>query len=84
MPTTATPDEIRQLIEGKLGESRCDPRNVQVLLQETEQGTRIRLQDAKGGFLETEPTFPEDYPPHGGTSNADRGSGGLEGDQEAL
>ncbi len=51
VPAASSPDETRQLIEeneGKLTEMEREPTNVQVLLQEVTQGTRIGLQDSEG------------------------------------
>jgi len=39
VPATGSSDEIRQLIEGKLGGMGHEPRNVQVLVQESRHGT---------------------------------------------
>ena len=55
IPTAGSAEEIRQLIEGKLGEMERDPKNIQVLIQEGEHGVRVCLQDADGVFLEVEP-----------------------------
>ena len=49
VPTAGSAEEIRQLIEGELGE-----KNTQVLVQEDEHGVRVCLQDADGVFLEVE------------------------------
>lgn len=35
VPTSATPDDLRQLISGRLEEMEREPMNVQVLVQET-------------------------------------------------
>ena len=39
LPTRASADEIRQLIEGKLAEEGREPRNVQVVVRESAEGT---------------------------------------------
>lgn len=49
--SSSSGDELRQLIEGKLEDGGHDPRNVQVLLQEVENGMEIMLQDDEGMFL---------------------------------
>ena len=51
IPSTSSRDELRTMIEGKLGDLRHDPRNTQVVLQEAETGVNIGLQDADGVFL---------------------------------
>ncbi len=65
VPATASSDEIRQLIEGKLSELGHDSRNVQVLVQDTGSGTHLGLQDGHRVFLEVEPVSTEDVPSHG-------------------
>lgn len=67
VPTAASLSEIRQLIEGKLGELGRDPQHTQVVLEDVERGTKIDLQDADGVFLEVEPPEPEAVP--GGEEN---------------
>ncbi len=55
LPLTASADETRLLIEGKLEELGHAPRNVQVVLEDATLGTHIRLQDYEGVFLDLEP-----------------------------
>ena len=55
IPTGASGDELRQLIDGKLGDMGHDPRNTQALLQEAENGVSVSLQDVDGVFLTVEP-----------------------------
>ena len=66
LPTMASPDNIRQMIDGKLAEIGREPPNVQVVVQREVEGDRayLYLQDASGVFLESEPD-PE--PPAHGT-----------------
>ena len=53
LPHSASLEETRQLIEGKLSGER-EPRNVQVDLLDAAFGVTIRLRDASGIFLELE------------------------------
>ena len=55
VPGTASADEVRQVVEGKLGELGRDPRNTQVCWVEVEDGLKVTLKDADGVFLEVEP-----------------------------
>ena len=55
LPTSASLEDTRQILEGKIGEMEREPRNVQVVLQDVEGGMHITLQDADGIFLEIEP-----------------------------
>ena len=57
---TASLDDIRQLVEGKLVEIDRDPRNVQVALCDLPEGVKIQLWDAGGAFLELEPSSPQE------------------------
>lgn len=50
-----SPNKLRQLIKGKLSKMACEPRTMQVCLQETMCGIRIGLQDAKEIFLDLAP-----------------------------
>ena len=60
VPVTASLDDIRQLVEGKLREVNRDPRNVQVALCDVPGGVKIELGDAGGAFLELEPSSPQE------------------------
>ena len=57
LPTTASLDDIRQMIDGKLAEMGHEPLNVQVVMQRETEGGRVYLylQDAVGVFLESAP-----------------------------
>ena len=55
IPVTSSGDELRTLIEGKLGDMGHDPRNTQAVLHEAETGVNISLQDADGIFLTVKP-----------------------------
>ena len=55
IPSSSSGNELRTLIEGKLGDLGHDPRNTQVVLQEAETGVNISLQDADGVFLTVKP-----------------------------
>ena len=59
IPTSSSGDDLRTLIEGKLGEMGHDPRNTQAVLQEAETGINISLQDAEGVFLTVKPIVVE-------------------------
>ena len=83
VPATASTAETRQLIEGKLGEMGREARNVQVLLQEREQGTRIGLKDADGIFLDLLPQELEEEPQQT-MDDGEGAEGGAEAVPEAL
>uniref|UniRef100_A0A1X7SN98 Uncharacterized protein n=1 Tax=Amphimedon queenslandica TaxID=400682 RepID=A0A1X7SN98_AMPQE len=54
--TTGTSvSELRQLVEGKIGDLGHEPRHTQVLLAEVENGVQICLRDAEGIFLTVDP-----------------------------
>ena len=62
VPTAASSDDVRQMIEGKLRQMGREPPNVQVIVQQGIGQSRVHLslQDADGVFLEAEPeTEPE-------------------------
>ena len=59
LPSTASAEETRQLIEGKLLEMGKELLNVQVELEQREQGEFILLRDVDGVFLEVEPHVEE-------------------------
>ena len=50
VPTTASQEDLRSMIEGRLMEADRDPRRTQVVLREVGQGTHISLQDESGFF----------------------------------
>ena len=55
LPSTGSADEVRQLIEGKLGDER-EVRNVQVILEESSfLSVKLSLTDGEGVFLEADP-----------------------------
>ena len=60
IPSTASGDELRTLIEGRLGDLGRDPRNTQVVLQDAQTGVNISLQDVEGVFLTVEPIVVDD------------------------
>ena len=41
LPTLASLEDTRQMLEGKIGEMEREPRNVQVVLQDVEGGVHI-------------------------------------------
>ena len=58
VPSEATLDEVRLLIEGKVQELGHEPRNTQVMVEETERGTKLTLLDHGGVFVTVEPQEP--------------------------
>ena len=73
LPLSASLEETRQLIDGKLSAER-EPRNVQVDLLDAASGVTIRLRDASVAFLE--------LPPQEQGSSEDRATGGSREDSE--
>ena len=55
LPEDTSASDVGQLIEGAIQEMGREPRNVQVVLQETETGMAVSLQDEQGVFLTAEP-----------------------------
>ena len=55
LPTTASPAELRQLIEGKLIECDREQLNVEVVVATTERGAGIVLQDGEGVIVDIPP-----------------------------
>ena len=51
-------DEVRLLIEGKLQELGHEPRNTQVVVKETERGSKLTLLDHEGVYVTVEPQEP--------------------------
>ena len=56
MPTSASSDELRQMIDGKVEELGKDVMNVQFVLVSNETGSEFLLEDEHGKFL-TIPAF---------------------------
>ena len=56
LPTSASPEDLRQIIDGKLVEQKREPRDVQVVIEPetTERPARVLLQDGEGTFLDAE------------------------------
>ena len=76
IPTTAAGDEVRQMVEGKLGEQGREPRNVQVVLGAMPRDS-FSLRDAEGTFLTVdaeEEARAEDAPEP--SNSESEGSGG--------
>ena len=60
LPTSASGDELRLMIDGKLGEMEKEPRNVQVVIAKAEHGAeRLSLWDDDGSFLDVDPGSPD-------------------------
>ena len=92
LPTTASAEDLRQMIDGQLVERGRQPRDVQVVVEATEAETpgRVLLQDGDGGFLEarllpgTEPDMISEAGDEGRAERPD--AGGMSGhtpDREA-
>ena len=71
IPTSASSEDLRLLISGKLQEDRREPMNVQVVLRKSGEGTTLSLRDVEGEFLEANPLHVEE-------ENARRDGGGDE------
>ena len=55
-PTSGSADEVRQMVERRLTEMDKEPRHVQVLVLQTDEGgIRIQLMDVDGPFLDIKP-----------------------------
>ena len=83
VPTTASPDEIRQMIDGKLTEAGREVLNVQVVLVSAQPTCEFSLEDEGGKFLTVpaaEPGAPEDPTP----SEPREGEGGEEELREEI
>ena len=55
VPSEATLDEVRLLIEGKVQELGHEPSNTQVMVEETVRGTKLTLLDHGGVFVTVKP-----------------------------
>ena len=55
MPTSASTEDLRQLINGKLADEGREPMNIQVVLQKCATATTLILRDVGGAFLEANP-----------------------------
>ena len=86
LPTSASLEDTRQMLEGKIGEMGREPRNVQVVLQDVEGGVHITLRDVDGIFLEIEPEKIDEEPADPGTEMPQDEYGEREegGETEAL
>ena len=74
VPSSASPEDLRAMIEGKLTEGGRDPLQTQVVLRTEERGVHMTLQDEDGVFLVIEPLPIEDPPPDD-PEDADGGEG---------
>ena len=81
LPTTASADELRQMIEGEVQSRGREPRNVQVIVSGVGADSTLELCDAEGAFLEVEQEEPLEY---GSGSGEDSRSGAEEGEGEQL
>ena len=64
--TSASTDELRQMIDGKLSEAGRQALNVQAVLSSSQPTSEFSLEDAEGKFLtvqEAEPEISNDYEP---------------------
>ena len=55
VPAPGTVSDLRLMIEGKITEGGCDPRNIQVLLPRSMEDVSISLRDHEGVFLTVTP-----------------------------
>ena len=80
LPTSASAEETRQIIDGKLSEMGREPRNVQVVIAEPEVGGAecLWLQDETGVFLRAELDSEPDLRDGEEHSNPDEGHGDQE------
>ena len=62
VPTAASVDELRQMIDGKLTEEGKETRNVQAMLEGADPTAELSLVDAEGRFL----VVPMEEETHGG------------------
>ena len=53
MPASGTVSDLRLMIEGKITEGTCDPRNIQVLLPKDTEDSCISLRDHEGFLMVT-------------------------------
>lgn len=65
VPTTAARGDLLTMIEATLTDEGRNPLHIQVVLQEVEGGTYIRLRDESGIFKEVEPLEDEELSLHG-------------------
>ena len=79
VPTTATTEDLRRLINGKLTDLGREPMNVQVVLQRSSKGTTLTLRDVGGDFMEAKPVESESEDDGDG-----EGGGGEETNVESL
>ena len=63
IPTTASLEDVRMLIDGKLEEMGHEPMNVQAVLRPGETVTNVALIGSDGQFLEAKPAESEVTPP---------------------
>lgn len=61
LPSSTSGDELRQLVEGKVGDFGHEPSHTRVLIQPVEDGVKLRLQDADGVFLTVDPLHRETH-----------------------
>ena len=55
VPMGGSLEDTRQMLEGKLVEAGREPRNVQVVFTEADEGATVRLEDENGFFMEVLP-----------------------------
>ena len=79
LPTSASLEDTRQMLEGKIGEMERELCNVQVVLQDVEEGVHITLRDADGFFLEIEPEKVDEEPMDPGNEMSQDEDGECEG-----
>ena len=92
LPTSASVDDLRQMVDGKLTDEGRDVMNVQVILQGTDSRCEFTLEDEDGQFLtvpaaeqdEHDAELPSELGEHGQSEdeNEDQQRGEVEGLQE--
>ena len=71
-------------MEGRLAEGDRDPRNVEVILAESDRGLTIYLRDAEGDFLEISPEEERGSPRRALSSPIDGGEGDRSHDRRTT
>lgn len=85
IPTSASSEDLRQLIAGKLEEMGREPMNVQVGLHKTDRGVHLTLRDAEGVIREVDPSPPEVGPERErAASNGEENEPSAEEQMESL
>ena len=81
LPTAASTDEVRQIIEGKLSRDSHEPSSVQVVF---EPSGALALHDENGEFVRKDPEIQEDTEAHVETGESQAGSEEVDKLRDAL